>query len=156
MKTGTRLVLVLSLLLNLGVVSAVGWRAYQDGDLPPFARRVAEQGNLADYLRLNGDQRRQWDQLEAGFIQDLKAGWQQLGLHREQMIGEIFSDQPDRGRIEQERAAIASLQTQQQQRIIEQLLKEGAILSPDQRAQLARLLTQQSPAPSLEERLHGR
>ena len=156
-RDGLKLLLALSLLLNLGVVGAVAYRAYQEGRMPDLlSRHSVAQTSLPDHLKLSGDQRRQWHELEAGFFDDLKADWRELGVHRERMIGEIFSQRPDRGRIESERMAIASLQARQQQRIIEQLLKERAILNPEQQAQLAALLKQQAPAASLEEQLHGK
>jgi hypothetical protein len=67
----------------------------------------------------------------------------------------VFSDAPDRARIEAERARIAELQALQQQRVIAQLLAERDILDAAQRAALAERLLREAPAAPLEQRLHG-
>ncbi|MBI3042562.1 MAG: periplasmic heavy metal sensor [Betaproteobacteria bacterium] len=154
--TSLKLALVLSLLLNLGVIGAVAYRAIQHGQLPDAFRIGADKSNLAEMLKLDAGQRRQWEALEAGFLRELKSGWQPIRQHREALVREIFSEQPDRGRIEAERAAIAQLQSAQQQRIIEQLLRERDVLDGAQRRQLADLLLRQAPASTFEERLHGK
>jgi Spy/CpxP family protein refolding chaperone len=155
-RPGTQLVLVLSLLLNLGVIGAAGYRVVQHGQLPGVFGGNATEASLPDYLKLSAEQRRQWHELETGFLRELEADWQQIRPHRESMIREIFSDRPDRGRIEAERAVIAQLQARQQQRVIGQLLKERGILGPEQQRALAGLLIQQAPAGTFEERLHAK
>jgi Spy/CpxP family protein refolding chaperone len=153
--SGMLFALILSALLNIGVVGAVVNRTIQLGHFPPLFSGHTSEPSLAEYLKLTPDQHQKWHAMEVGFLQGLKADWQQIGTHRENMIQEIFSEQPDRTRIEAERAALAQLQGAQQQRIIEQLLKERTILTREQQAALAKLLTQQAPASTLEERLHG-
>ncbi len=155
-RSGMQLVLVLSLLLNLGVIGAVGYRVVQHGQLPGVLGGNATEASLPDYLKLSAAQRRQWHELESGFLRELGADWQQIRPHREKMIREIFSDRPDRGRIEAEREVIAQLQARQQQRVIEQLLKERDILGPEQQRALAELLIRQAPAGTFEERLHAK
>ena len=155
-RPGMQFALVLSLLLNLGVIGAVGYRAVQHGQLPGVLGGNAAQASLPDYLKLSAEQRRQWHELETGFLRELGAGWQQIRAHRENMIREVFSDRSDRSRIEAERAFIAQLQASQQQRVIEQLLRERDILDQAQRRALAELLIGQAPAGTLEERLHGK
>jgi Spy/CpxP family protein refolding chaperone len=149
-------VLVLSLLLNLGVIGAVVYRASQNGEWPAIVRAEKGAGNLPDYLELTADQRRKWREIETGFLGELKGEWQKIRDHRETMIREIFSGQPDRARIEAERSAIAELQSAQQRRIIEQLLRERDLLDAEQRRKLADLLLRQAPASTFEERLHGK
>ncbi len=155
-RSGMQLVLVLSLLLNLGVIGAVGYRVVQHGQLAGVFGGNAAKASLPDYLKLSAEQRRQWHELETEFLRELGADWQQIRPHRESMIREIFSDRPDRGRIEAERAVIAQLQARQQQRVIEQLLRERDILGPEQQRALAELLIRQVPAGTLEEQLHGK
>lgn len=152
--SGLKFALVLSVLLNLGVAGAVVYSAFQHRQWLVFDAARQEPG-LPDYLKLDAEQRRKWHELEAGFLPELKAEWQQVRIHRERMIGEIFSEQPDRGRIEAERSAIAELQSAQQRRIIEQLLREREVLDLEQRRKLAILLLRQAPTSTFEERLHG-
>ena len=154
-RSGLQFAFILSLLLNLGVIGAVGYLAAKRGQLPVVFDGDAKEANLPDYLRLSAEQRRQWHDLESDFLKDLAAGWQQIRPHRENMINEIFSDRPDRSRIEAERAVIAQLQATQQQRVIEQLLKERDIIDRGQRRALAEILVRQAPSGTMEERLHG-
>ncbi len=154
-RSGLQFALILSFLLNLGVIDAVGYLAVKRGQLPVVFDHDAKEANLPDYLKLSAEQRRRWHDLETGFLKDLSAEWRQIRPHRENMINEIFSERPDRGRIETERAAIAQLQAGQQQRVIEQLLKERDILEREQWRALAELLARQAPSGTMEERLHG-
>ncbi len=155
-RFGLKFALILSVLLNVGVIGAVAYRALQLGQWPAVLPAGKVETGLPDYLALSAEQRRQWHELEAGFLGELKAEWQNIRNHRETMIREIFSDQPDRGRIETERAAIAQLQSEQQRRTIEQLLRERDVLDTEQRHKLAALLLRQAPASTFEERLHGK
>jgi len=154
-RSGLSLALILSLLLNVGVVGAVGYRAVVEGHVPAILGGEASGVSLPAYLKLGTEQRRQWHDLEIGFLRDLESDWQQIRAHREQMIHGIFSERPDLGHIETERATIAQLQAAQQKRVIEQLLREREILDPAQQRALAELLIRQMPTTTTEGRLHG-
>jgi Spy/CpxP family protein refolding chaperone len=139
--------LVLSLLLNFGVIAALGYHLLAS---PGHGGET----QLADYLGLSEAQRRQWHEKEVDFMRELGSTWEQIRVHRERLIREVFSDNPDPAVIEAERAAIARLQEEQQRRVLRQLLAERAMLDPSQRVALADLLIRQEPAGTLEERLH--
>jgi len=139
--------LLLSVLLNLGVVGAAGYRAFT-GDR-------AATGELADRLRLDAQQRTRWHSLEEAFVRELDAGWKEIASHREKLVREAFAEAPDVARIEAERARIAQIQVQQQQRVIEQFLREREILNADQRRALVDLLLREEHAPPRERQLHG-
>lgn len=155
-RSGLKFALLLSVLLNLGVVVAAAYSAIQQRHWPAFPGMQTGEASLPDYLKLDAEQRRRWHELEAAFLAALKGDWSEIRNRRESMIREIFSESPDRARIEAERAAIAELQSGQQRRIIEQLLREREILASEQRRKLADLLLRQAPASSFEERLHGK
>jgi hypothetical protein len=145
---GLKGALALSLLLNVGVLAGAGYAYWQRVDAPP---------SLPDYLALSTAQRQQWSAAEAGFADTLAEVTARIGERRERMLRAILADSPDRNAIEAERAAIASLQQEQQQRVIEQLLREGKLLDAGQRARLAELLLREMPATSPDvERLHRR
>ena len=148
--------LILSIMLNVGVVAALAYSAFQQGTWPAVFRGDKVEPDLPAYLDLNAEQKRRWSELEAAFIRELRNDWRQIRIHRERMINEIFSEQPDRQRIEGERAAIAQLQAAQQRRVIQQLLEERDILDAAQRRKLAEMLLRQAPAGTFEERLHGK
>ena len=139
--------LLLSVLLNLGVVGAAGYRSLT-GDRAAAA-------DLATRLQLDADQRQRWHSLEEGFVRELDAGWKEIASHREKLVREVFSESPDAARIEAGRARIAQIQVQQQQRVIEQFLREREILNPGQRQALVELLLREEHAAPRERQLHG-
>lgn len=146
--------LAFSLLLNVGVLGAVGYQAWLDGEWPG-QHANDKQDHLAEYLNLSEEQRRHWREKEEEFLREMEADWEDVRFHRERMIRQIFSQQPDLAEIEADRAAISRLQEKQQRHVIAQLMEEQRILDAAQREALAGLLIQQKPAGSLEERLHG-
>jgi Spy/CpxP family protein refolding chaperone len=146
--------LAFSLLLNVGVLGAVAYQAWQNGGWPGL-HADNKHDHLAEYLNLSEEQRRQWKAKEETFLQEMGADWEEVRIHRERMIRQIFSQQPDLAAIEANRAAISRIQEKQQHHVIAQLMEEQRILNMKQREALAELLIQQKPAGSLEERLHG-
>lgn len=138
--------LVLSLLVNIGVLGAA---AYQAGSSPEGSV------DLQQRLQLDARQWQRWQETETAFLSELEAGWHEIASHRELLIREIFSDRPDSRRIEEERARIAQLQALQQRRVIAQLEREREILDPGQRRLLMELLLR-DPGPAVPERkIHG-
>ena len=138
--------LVLSLLVNVGVLGAA---AYQANSSPRGNVDVQKQ------LQLDAQQWQRWQETETAFLSELEAGWHEIARHRELLIREIFSDRPDPRRMEEERARIGQLQALQQRRVIAQLEREREILNPQQRRLLMELLLH-DPGPALPEReLHG-
>jgi Spy/CpxP family protein refolding chaperone len=144
---GLAFALALSVLLNLGVVGAAGYRA--------LARPLSDATDLATRLRLDPSQRERWHALEEGFVRELDAGWRDIAAHRESLVREVFSNQPDAARVEAERASIAQLQVQQQQRVIAQFLREREILDAQQRRALVDLLLHEEHKAPVERQLHG-
>jgi len=139
--------LVISVLLNLGVIGAAGYRA-----LVPESSRATE---LTSRLKLDAAQQTRWHSLEQDFVRELDAGWQEIARHRELLVREVFSERPDPARIEAERARIAEVQMQQQQRVIAQFLQEREILNAEQRRELVDVLLREEPAAPRERQLHG-
>ncbi|MBE0547418.1 MAG: periplasmic heavy metal sensor [Rubrivivax sp.] len=139
--------LILSVLLNLGVVGAAGYRA--------LVRDRPGEADLASRLKLDAAQRTRWRGLEQDFVRELDAGWQEIARHREALVREVFSERPDPARIEAARARIAEVQMQQQQRVIAQFLQEREILNTEQRRELVNVLLREEPAAPRERQLHG-
>lgn len=139
-----RALLAVSLLINIGVLGAVAYRALNSESFPGLPR----------YLQLSDAQLRRWHAAEENFLAQLGASATAIHSHRDRMIHAIFADTPDPALIDAERAAIARLQDEQQKRVIQQLLQEREMLSPAQRARLAQLLLDQPAGPSTIERLH--
>ncbi|MDP2810760.1 MAG: periplasmic heavy metal sensor [Rhodocyclaceae bacterium] len=143
-----RLALAVSLLINLGVLGAVGYRTM----VPAAAPAAGE--SLPRHLQLSAQQVQRWHASETAFLGQLGAGADRIRGHRDRMIGAIFADPPDQALIDVERTAIARLQDEQQKLVIGQLLRERELLDPAQRERLARLLQAQPVGPSSIEQLH--
>lgn len=152
-----RIALAISLLLNVGVLGGVAYQAWRLGSLPELSAYFGmPHERLPDYLGLSREQAAKWHELETGFLDALADDARTIRAHRERMIHEIFSAQPDPAVVERERALIFARQEAQQRRIIGQLLREREFLSPEQRAKLAELLLRQTPGNvTAVERLHG-
>lgn len=147
-----RTLLAVSLAFNLGVVATLLLRpppvAAPEGGAPPAV-------HLPDYLQLTPEQRARWEGLEPPFLHDLSSNWSEIRHHREALVRHIFAAAPDRAAIDAEQAAIARLQVTQQQRVIDQLLAERAMLDDTQRARLLQLLlTRYAEEATEEELLH--
>jgi Spy/CpxP family protein refolding chaperone len=140
---GWKLLLAASLLVNAGVLAAV-WRTGMPADgAGEHAFFGMGHDEVAERLRLDAPQRERWKTMEAGFAEELNQSARRIEGHRERMVREILSAQPDLATIERERTAIFALQEAQQRAVIAQLLKEREMLRPEQRAALAELLLAQ-------------
>jgi uncharacterized membrane protein len=150
-----RYALVLSLLFNVGVIGAVGYQAVQRGSLPAVFGEPAP-ANAADHLKLSAQQRQRWHALEADFMREFAAAAKEIQAHRERLIRAMFSDPPSAAYIEAERQTISQLQSRQQQRVIEQLVKEREMLDAAQRRALADLLLERSADADIVQGLHSK
>ncbi|MFZ5543240.1 MAG: Spy/CpxP family protein refolding chaperone [Pseudomonadota bacterium] len=135
--------LAASLLVNVGVVAgSLFFRAAPGvGEAAHFGMGHEQ---VAEHLKLDQAQRARWHAMEADFVRELNASGQQIQEHRQRMVREILSERPDRALIEREREAIFGLQQLQQRQVVEQLLREREMLSPQQRQALADLLLAQT------------
>ncbi len=138
-----KLALACSLALNVGVLGALVYRAYEHAAPPQVA--------LVEELALTPTQREAWESAEKRFLADLEADTTALKEHRTRLVREIFGPEPDPAMIEAQRQAIARLQQKQQQRVIAQLLAERELLDPAQRVRLAEIVLQQHPSRGAEE-----
>ena len=150
-NTTLRNALVLSVLVNVGVLTGLGWQKLSRDGLPMPSVAPTE---LSRELQLSASQLQRWHDAEAPFLAYLRASNASLGEHRNRLIEAIFAEQVDRTVIDAEQAKIAELQNEQQRLLIDQLLQEREILEPQQRARLAQVLTQQSFGADSIEQLH--
>jgi hypothetical protein len=145
-RSSIGIALAASLALNLGVVGAAGYKAWQTGGGRTSAYFGMPHEDIPAFLGLTSDQRAKWHILEEDFLAELANDAREIAAHREGMIRMIFGERPDPAAIEAERAAIFALQERQQRRIVAQLLKEQEMLSAGQRGKLAELLIRQGAA----------
>lgn len=137
--------LVLSLLVNAGVVAGVWFQARHAEGTAEHAFFGMSHEQVPDYLQLDQSQRERWHEMERDFVTALNNAGREIETHRERLVNEIFSAQPDPARIERERTSIFALQEAQQRSVIAQLVKERDMLNPKQRSALAELLLKQAP-----------
>jgi Spy/CpxP family protein refolding chaperone len=139
------LLLALSLLVNAGVLAGAWFQARHAEGATELAFFGMGHERVPDYLKLDHAQRERWHAMEQDFVKTLNDAGRDIQTHRERLVREIFSAQPDAAAIERERASIFALQEAQQRSVIAQLLKEREMLGPEQRAALADLLLRQDP-----------
>ncbi len=140
------LLLALSLLVNAGVLAGAWFQASRAEGATELAIFGMGHERVPDYLKLDRAQRERWHAMEQDFVKALNDAGREIQAHRERLVREIFSAQPDAAAIERERAAIFALQQAQQRSVISQLLKEREMLNAQQRLALADLLLKQDPA----------
>ncbi len=139
------LLLALSLLINAGVLAGAWYQARRAAGATELAFFGMGHERVPDYLKLDRAQRERWHAMEQDFVKTLNDAGREIQSHREGLVREIFSAQPDAAAIERERTAIFTLQEAQQRSVIAQLLKEREMLSAEQRTALADLLLRQDP-----------
>ena len=137
------LLLALSLLINAGVLAGAWFQVHRAQGATEVAFFGMGHEHIPDYLKLDRSQRERWHVMEQEFVKALNEAGRNIQTHRERLVREIFSAQPDAAAIERERASIFALQEAQQRGVIAQLLKEREMLSPEQRIALANLLLKQ-------------
>lgn len=146
--------LAVSVSLNVGFAATVTYKQLQQLRATPASlSRQSKPASLPDQLQLSAEQRSRWHQTERGFIKDLAANWREIRQHREVLIREIFSVNPELVKIDAEQARIAALQDAQQRRVITQLLAERDLLDQRQRAALMTLLLEHYTNEATEEEL---
>jgi Spy/CpxP family protein refolding chaperone len=139
------LLLALSLLVNAGVVAGAWFQSSRADGAAEAAFFGMSHERVPDYLKLDRTQRERWHAMEQDFVKALNDAGREIRTHRERLVREVFSAQPDAASIERERRSIFALQEAQQRSVIAQLLKEREMLSPEQRLALADLLLKQVP-----------
>jgi Spy/CpxP family protein refolding chaperone len=144
--------LALSLLVNAGVLAGAWLQASRAAGTTELALFGMGHERVPEYLKLDATQREHWHAMEQDFVKALNDAGREIQTHRERLVREIFSAQPDAAVIERERASIFALQEAQQRSVIAQLLKEREMLSPEQRLALAGLLLKQDPRNTSGER----
>ncbi|GAB3548025.1 hypothetical protein GCM10027343_27980 [Noviherbaspirillum agri] len=149
--TRLKWLLAASLALNAGVIGAVVADRLAAGQQVPITQNTPV--NLPDYLQLTPEQRQQWNNIEQGFLNDIATNWKDIRTHRERLVRQVFSAEPDRVAVDAEQAKIASLQDAQQRRVIQQLLAERDLLNEQQRTKLMALLLSRYTQESTEEEL---
>lgn len=151
------LLLAISLLVNVGTLAGAWFQTWRAEGATELAFFGMGHKRVPDYLKLDGTQLERWHAMEQDFVKVLNDVGSEIQIHRERLVREIFSAQPDASAIERERAAIFTLQEAQQRSVIGQLLKEREMLNAKQRLALAEMLLKQDPRSTAgAQQLHAR
>lgn len=140
--------LIFITLLNLSILLAIVWAGWGRAWLTEQAPA------LENHLMLDAQQVLQWQQAEREFLVRLGANTAAIQQQRNMLIETVFADDLVLEDVHAARQALARLQNQQQEIVVEQLLAERAIVTPAQRRTLQELLLQQPIHSSHYEQLH--
>jgi Spy/CpxP family protein refolding chaperone len=105
-------------------------------------RRPQIRGYL-DLIDLTGDQRRRVEQIRARFLPYVAGIRQQLGERRMQLADLLFATPLDRDRIKGVVEVIAGLQLNLEQEVIDHIIEENGLLTPDQQRQFHQVIIDQ-------------
>lgn len=132
------LLIVLSVALNIGVGGV--WLSHAVNEYQASRPHDENAGGVWCPLhRSLGVTEEQWDRLEPDFVefqQKSEALCQEINRKRGELIDLIASSQPDRDAITTKQEEIRRGQEQMQRLVIEHLLGEKEVLTPEQQAQL--------------------
>jgi len=134
-RSGYLWALGLSLAFNLAFVAAFGFAEYRSRCgrcIPPGPTRSA--------LKLTPEQEKSLRAGRAKLDADLSPLREKMALHCKRLSGILASPDPDRAAIHEETVAMAELQRQVQEMILEHHLAERASLPPEQRGCMNDLL----------------
>jgi len=133
------LVVLFSFVLNAAFLGAFTYhRFFSDHRHDHAEGREAKP--FLEQLGLTPDQREQFEAARDRFRERLGDLGQEIQAQQLQLMDLLDVEEPDRAALDNKRRAIAALQNQLQQAVLDHLLEEGAILDPDQRDKLFRLL----------------
>ncbi len=132
-------ILIGSLAFNAGFAATYGVQTYErhcrrdregDRDRGPRSDRWR---HPYESLNLTPEQSAEMEAIRDRTLEQVRQIFTQLNAEREALAALVLSDEPDREAIAQRTEAIAGLQRDAQQRLIERMLEERALMTPEQR-----------------------
>jgi Spy/CpxP family protein refolding chaperone len=132
-RNGLWFFLIVSLAFNAGFGTTFGVRTYRQHCCEGGANQGASIPATHERLNLTAEQEAQMHAAKEKLLQQVGALRQELTAERETLVGLLTFPEPDRATIASQLGKIASLQQQLQQRVVEHLLEEKALLTPEQR-----------------------
>jgi Spy/CpxP family protein refolding chaperone len=97
-------------------------------------RRKPIRGYL-DLIELTEDQKRQVEEIRKGFLPDVAGVRQSLRQKRLELSDLLFAEHPDMRAIEAKGMDISNLQRKLEKKVIDHILQEKELLSPEQKKQ---------------------
>ena len=143
-----RLLFVLSIAINLGAVSAIGWHHFGRGAPESAAGGGAppDTPSLGDELELTAEQSREFDRLYADLEERVAAGRERMRERRRALFEILRAPSPDAAALDAVLVEIGGVQAGVQRAVAEYLLAQARLLSQDQRARFVEALIER-PRP---------
>jgi hypothetical protein len=137
-----KLILILSLTVNLAVIATVGYHYYRNTCLTPSAPCPLNPGgqHLYKSLGLSDRQAARMKPLSNSFHTQLSSWESLIEAKRDFLLGLLGRDDIDRGRINETRREIAALQDELQQGVVAHILQTRDILNLEQRKRYFEML----------------
>lgn len=140
MKTKSlKLILLVSVVFNLTIIAAAGYFYFRDS-LCRIADRPDRSAALAEKLGLSPEQQASMQEADARFRKE--AGVKRAGLlkQREHLLSLIKAEATDKAAIGAALADIKALQGEIEAAVVEHMLAEKSMLTPQQREKYLKLL----------------
>jgi Spy/CpxP family protein refolding chaperone len=134
-----RLLLFLSLAVNLGVVAVIAWTRYEAA-AGGSTGMTSPAGSLREHLDLTDEQVREFDQLHRDLETRVAAGRERMHERRQALFETLGGPSPDSAAIDAILGDISGVQAGIQRAVAESLLAQARLLSPDQRGRFVELL----------------
>jgi Spy/CpxP family protein refolding chaperone len=130
-----RLLFVLSVAINVGVVAVIAWNRYEAPATGPV-----ETEPLREQLRLTDEQVREFDRLYVDLEAKVTAARERMHERRRGLFEILGAPSPDPAALDAVLAEIAAAQAGIQRAVAEYLLAQAQLLSPEQRARFVDVL----------------
>jgi Spy/CpxP family protein refolding chaperone len=137
-----KIIMILSLAVNLAVMGTVGYHYYRNACLTSSAPCPLnrEGHHLYDSLGLSDEQAAEMRPLSSSFHAQLSSWESRIETKRDLLLGLLGRDDINQGRIGESRREIAALQDELQQGVVSHILQVKDILNPEQRKQFFEML----------------
>ncbi len=135
-----KLALMVSMILNLSILSAAGYFYYRDVMCAPSGTAEKRHAAFAKKLGLSSEQREKMRQEEDRFSSATEAARAGLMSKRKALLDVLKEEKPDRAAIDAILLDVVSLQGRIEAQAIEHILNEKAVLDKGQQARFMELL----------------
>lgn len=142
MKKFSVILVVLLGVVNLSALATLGYHRFVAAKVASPVCCQSGEEYLYHQLGLSGAQIEQMKGIRASFQAQTDGISQQLFLRRSELVGLLKTSAVDSQRISQLLHEIGKLQTELQQQVIQTMLKQKAILTPEQQDQFFSLIGQ--------------
>ncbi|MCL4845287.1 MAG: periplasmic heavy metal sensor [Acidobacteria bacterium] len=134
-----RLLLFLSLAINLGVIATIAWTRYEAA-AGGSTGVTSPSGSLREHLDLTDEQVRAFEELHRDLETRVAAGRERVHERRQALFETLGGPSPDPAAIDAILGDISGVQAGIQRAVAESLLAQARLLSPDQRGRFVELL----------------